>query len=313
MSAMSLPKVWRAGERVSGLEGADVDLATGRLLTVAELQLALRAVRAEAPLEVPTASTGRRSVFRRSSTDVAPELPTTTAGHSAAFATHAISPRVVGVVAAHAGAGASTVALAIADVATGRGPVHLVEWCHPRMSGLASVTTRELGISDDGAWRRGSRGDAVLDRRAGDARPASWPDPAETAWLTLADLGHLIANDLRAGLPLVVVCRATVPGVRHAEHLLRDVESPVAIAAVGPSRWPGSVLATAGPCLRAYRETGRLVAVPVDRKLESTGLTAAPLTKSVLAAGRELLELLAGITDDRTTAPPAPRQKGSRP
>jgi hypothetical protein len=111
----------------------------------------------------------------------------------------------------------------------------------------------------------------------------------------------------------VLVCRATVPGVRHAEHLLRDIESPIAIAAVGPSRWPGSVLATAGPCLRACRETGRLVTVPVDRKLESTGLTAAPLPKPVLAAGRELLEVIAGITDGRTKAPPAPRQKGSRP
>jgi hypothetical protein len=310
MTAVILPKVRRAGERVSGLEGADVDPVTGRLLTVAELQLALRAVRAGAPLEVPTASTGRRSIVRRSSADLARDLPATTAGLSAAFTADA---GVVGVVAAHAGAGASTVALAIADTATGRGPVHLVEWCHPRMSGLASVTTRELGISDNGAWRRGSRSEVVLDRRAGGALPHNRPDPADGEWLTLADLGHLSASDLPAGLPLVLVCRATVPGVRHVEHLLRDVESPVVIAAVGPSRWPGSVLATAGPCLRACRETRRLVAVPVDRKLENTGLTAAPLPKPVIAAGRELLELLTGITDGRTKASPAPRQKGSRP
>jgi hypothetical protein len=308
MSAMSLPWVGQRGGAIDILDGEDVDPATGRLLTVAELQLALRAARAG------TVASSVQRPAAHSALTVRPVAMPEVAVHGA------FTAGAVGVVAAHAGAGASTVALAIADAAAVDGPVHLTEWCHPHRSGLASTTTRELGMTPDGAWRRGMRGDAMVDRRAGDTPPTDWPPaPVGEACLTLADMGHMCAADLPVWLPLVLVCRASVPGVRHVEQLLGATDQTIAVAALGPARWHGAVQATAGPRLRACRETGRLVAVPADRQLESIGLTTSALPKSVVAAGRTLLALIdaahgGGATAvRRTDAPSTTKGKGNHP
>jgi hypothetical protein len=203
----------------------------------------------------------------------------------------------IAVVVAHAGAGASTVALAISDAAAADGRrVHLIDKAHPSRSGLVAAASEELGTDVTGAWRRGLRFGVIIDRRATDVIPGDWPaDPAgEGPGLTVVDLGlpapdHLArlgANRVRP----VVVCRPTVPGVRLTEQLLEQLKRrPVVVAAVGSSRWPGEVTASLGPRLRALRAAGRVIPVPMDRRLQVTGLTSSPLPRPVRSAGRSLL------------------------
>jgi hypothetical protein len=203
------------------------------------------------------------------------------------------------VVAAHAGAGASTVALAISDAAAATNRrVHLVETAHPRRSGLIAAASAELGTDAAGAWRRGSRGRVAIDRRVADVEPGGWPvlPISEEPTVTVLDLG-LPAPETLARLAAdrtrtVVVCRPTVPGVRLAEHVLSQLaEQPVAVAVVGPARWPQAVKANFGPQLRELRSRGRVVRVPVDRRLQTAGLTGDRLPEAVEAAGRSLAAL----------------------
>jgi hypothetical protein len=214
------------------------------------------------------------------------------------------------VVAAHAGAGASTVALAISDAAAATDRrVHLVDTAHPRRSGLIAAASAELGTDASGAWRRGSRGRVTIDRRVADG-PGGWPvfPIGEEPAVTVVDLGlpaperlaRLAADQTRT----VVVCRPTVPGARLTEHVLNQLaEHPVVVAVVGPARWPRAVKADCGPRLRELRSRGLVVPVPVDRQLQAAGLTGDRLPKVVEAAGRSLAALL------MPAVPPRPRHR----
>lgn len=215
------------------------------------------------------------------------------------------------VVAAHAGAGASTVALAISDAAAATDRrVHLVETAHPRRSGLMAAASAELGTDAAGAWRRGSRGRVTIDRRVADVEPGGWPvlPISEEPAVTVLDLGlpapenltRLAADRTRT----VVVCRPTVPGVRLTEHVLSQLAGqPVVVAVVGPARWPRAVNANCGPQLRELRSRGRVVRVPIDGRLQTAGLTGDRLPKGVEAAGRSLAALLV------RPVPPQPRHR----
>jgi hypothetical protein len=208
----------------------------------------------------------------------------------------------IAVLAAHAGAGASTVALAIGDAATAADlPVHLIDTAHPYRSGLVGAAFEELGTDVTGAWRRGLRTGVTIDRRAADRAPVNWPVPpvGDRPAMTVVDLGLAAPEDLSRLAAdralLVLVCRPTVPGVRLTEQLLGHLaHRPAAIAAIGPSRWPGEVTSSLGPRLRALRAAGRVVPVPTDRRLQVTGLASSSLPKSVRTAGRQLLGLLDG-------------------
>jgi hypothetical protein len=192
------------------------------------------------------------------------------------------------------------VALAISEAAAGTDRrVHLVETAHPRRSGLIAAASAELGTDAAGAWRRGSRGRVTIDRRVADVEPGGWPvlpitdEPAvpvlDLGLPALEDLARLAADRTRT----VVVCRLTVPGVRLTEHVLSQLaEQPVVVAVVGPARWPPVVKANCGPRLRESRSRGRVVRVPVDRRLQTAGLTGDPLPKAVADAGRALAALL---------------------
>lgn len=226
------------------------------------------------------------------------------------------------VVAAHAGAGASTVALAISDAAaTTDRRVHLVESAHPRRSGLVAAASAELGTDATGAWRRGSRDRVTIDRRVADVDPGGWPvlPISEERAVTVLDLG-LAAPENLARLAAdrtrtVVVCRPTVPGVRLTELVLSQLgEQPAVVAAVGPRRWPGEVTASLGPRLRELRAVARVVAVPPDRRLEVTGPTHCPLPKPVRTAAHALLGLLQDAPPGVAAAPPssAPTPRGTR-
>ncbi len=218
----------------------------------------------------------------------------------------------IAVIAAHAGAGASTVALAITDaLATAGRAARLIETAEASRTGLVAAASAELGTDPTGAWRHGSRHTATLYRRATDLTPNGWPalmpdtaldagpgaGPDAARVRTVVDLG-LPSADTLAQLTedrprIVVVCRATLPGLRLTEHVLDQIGPlPVVIAVIGSSRWPGALTASLGPGLRTQRDTGRVVTVPAERHLQVSGLTDGPLPKSVAAAGRALLVLL---------------------
>jgi hypothetical protein len=210
---------------------------------------------------------------------------------------------VVRVVAGHAGAGASTVALAVAEgLAEGR-RVMLVDYAEPARSGLAAASAIELGTDDDG-WRRGRRGQISLFRLARSPAEEGFPPLPETI-----DAAHLVVDagwsltcrllgspgPLVRGARVVVVTRVTVPGVRQTEQVLAAVDGEAVVAAVGPARWPRVVQASCGPRLRALRSRGRVVRVPVDQGLQVFGLSGDRLPKPVVAAGRSLGALLVPV------------------
>jgi hypothetical protein len=218
---------------------------------------------------------------------------------------------VIAVFAAHAGAGASIVALAVAEALSERAmPVRVVEMCDPARSGLAAATTAELG-EDGSGWQRGRRGDMTLDRltdRPTSAQQVPPPRPAGTTGageVLVLDVGWSARDAYRAGgwlgqalqdAAVLLVCRPTVPGARQAEHLAAELAAhaarPVVLAAVGPTRWPGAVTASSGPQLRGARSDGRVVPVPIDRRLEVGGVSGEPLPKPMSAAGRAIAAAL---------------------
>ncbi|WP_138757692.1 hypothetical protein [Modestobacter altitudinis] len=196
-------------------------------------------------------------------------------------------------------------ALAISDAAAETGHMtHLIEAVHPFSSGLVAAASTELGCDAAEVWRRGRRGQVTIDRRATDAAVDDWPLPpmGERLGVTVVDLGLADGDPAEGYTCTVVVCRPTVPGTRLTEHLLDSLtQQPLAIAAIGPAKWPGEVTAGLGPRLRALRSAGRVIPMPMDRRLAITGLTASPLPKAVRASGHSLLQLAAG-----PTAPGAP-------
>ncbi len=303
----------RAADDVSG-GGAGV--VSGCLMSVAQLQAAMRIARQHpadrtqalgpAPIAHAVEPVGR---------DRVEEFVAPSSGHLC-----------VVVRAAHGGAGASTVALAVADATTATGRrTHLVEFVAPARSGLLGVATAELGVDPSGRWRHGSRGNVTVSRPtgrtaagttdvgAGGVGAATWPATVhrsvDSGGVTIFDAGlargdgplattsglRLAApggGDELGGLVTLVVFRVTVPGVRHAEFLLAGLTGAVVLAAVGPARWPGEVRSSTGPLLAGYRGSGLLITVPLDRRLEVSGLDTGPLPKQVAAAGRDLLALL---------------------
>ena len=168
--------------------------------------------------------------------------------------------------------------------------------CPPLASGFSAAANAELGT--EGPWRRGSRGDVLLERPiTGDA---TVPVPTEssvewtfvdTNWTTVsgADAGWL-GSVLRTLDGVVLVTNATVPGLRRlescAELLSRDAFGVV----VGPTakRWPRPVkVAAAGIPARVH-----LADFPLDPRLQVTGLTPDPLPASLFKAAQNVLALL---------------------
>jgi hypothetical protein len=207
---------------------------------------------------------------------------------------------------AHPGAGASTVALALGiAVAERNWSPQLIECSTPEQSGLAAATDTELGTNEAG-WRFGTRGCLTVHRPATtyvagaptlpDRRATPVPtsvlilDPA--CWSTALAMDTSWASGVPRTAQMVLVLRASVPGVQAAERILARLAGRTPLVAVlGPARWPGVVTASRGPLLRGAAEEGRIVPLPVDDHLAVTGLTADPLPKAVLAAARVLAGL----------------------
>lgn len=225
--------------------------------------------------------------------------------------TPASGERVVPVLGAAGGSGATTVALALATAVGGR--ARLVECCSASQSGLAAASTAELG-ADDLGWVHGSR-DQVLIDRADSVRPTldavPPPAPAETPLLTVVDAGSQLEQVLagRGWLTtlvseapvIVVVTRATIPGLRRLEcglHLLGAERTVAAVVGPPPRRWPRPVTHTLGELTRRLIDSGRLVAIPEDRALAVHGLTPHPLPARLVAAAATLLALTEGTSHD---------------
>ncbi|MBI4941681.1 MAG: hypothetical protein HY830_13120 [Actinobacteria bacterium] len=335
------------GARAASLAGADVDPSTGSLLSIAQLQTALRArtvplapvledERPPAVMPVPAVVSAPVPAAQR----VGERAGVTVAGGPHPELLPEWLDEVPGpllVVGAHPGAGSSTVAVAVAEAAArlpapgiagsvvSPGWVHLVDCSPAARSGLAGVSDAELGVGACGRWRHGRRGRLTV-ARAVDDLPATPPDTdaalcgaaVQEVAVTVLDLGcHL--DDLAripAG-PVVVVFRPTLPSLQRLEATLTRLTAlgvtmlgprpGVVVAAVGPARWPRQVRACAGPLLQQAHRAGLVVAVPLDRRLAVTGLGSSPLPRKVTAAGTRLWQL-AAARQARVLEQPLPAQ-----
>lgn len=215
------------------------------------------------------------------------------------------------VVAAHAGAGATAVSVALAD-AWGRAGtrVQLVDAAPSESSGMLGATDRELANAD-GSWRTGRRGPITVHRPTGTAPPTRLPSCVAAAgdvvvidagapWRTLTSGSGLLWPP-GEGTELLLVCRATVPGVRHAELALVGLPGQPFVVGVGAGRWPRPVKFAFGPRLAQATHDGRVGLVPPDRRLAQNGIDGAPFGGPVAAAATRLAELVGpGITGPRT-------------
>jgi hypothetical protein len=269
---------------LAGVARPRLAVAVREPVTVAELQAALRAAWA--------------GQFRTDS-----GRGSTRARRPQAQAGIALPGRVVMVVGCHGGAGASTLALAVAQAALESGrSARLLDCASPRRSGLLTAVDAELGLDGSG-WRRGRRARLPIERvcdalaSATDV-PAPPQQPPGGVEFTVVDAGWGAADVLtgdswlaqEAGSAVVVlVARATIPALRQLEHGLATCPGDPFVAVLGPTRWARSVHATAGRLLDTAQAAGRVVRVPLDRHLSATGITCAPLPKAVVQAGRQIV------------------------
>ena len=148
-----------------------------------------------------------------------------------------------------------------------------------------------------GPWRRGSRGNVLLERPlAGDA---ILPVPTEssvewtlvdTNWTTVSGPGGWLASVLRTLHDVVLVSNATVPGVRRLESCAELLGRDALGVVVGPTikRWPRPVkVAAAGIPARVH-----IADFPLDSRLQVTGLTPDPLPTPLLKAAQNVLAFL---------------------
>ncbi len=217
-----------------------------------------------------------------------------TARSAATAWTPAPGERVVAVVGCAGGVGASTLALALAT-AVGA-PARVVECGPPLASGFSAAANAELGT--EGPWRRGGRGDVLLERPiAGDA---TVPVPTEssvewtfvdTNWTTVSGTGAgWLGSVLRTLDDVVLVTNATVPGIRRLESCAELLGRDALGVVVGPTanRWPRPVkVAAAGIPARVH-----IADFPLDSRLQVTGLTPDPLPAPLLKAAQNVLALL---------------------
>jgi hypothetical protein len=282
-----------------------VTITTAPPVTVAELQAALRAVWAGEFRRNGRMTTRPRAADRESGAS--------------------LTGRVVLVVGCHGGAGASTVALAVAEAAAeqpGRS-ARLLDCASPERSGLLTAVDAELGVDGSG-WRAGRRAQLPIDRvlePLGSATevPAPRHEPMGQVEVTVVDSGwgalEVLTGDSWLGkvaesAAIILVARATIPALRQLEQALATCPGDPVVVVHGPRRWARSVRATAGRLLKAAMAAGRVVTVPSDRHLAVTGITSAPLPKAVAKVGRQIFaRVLAAdpVTPDGTDRPAYPQ------
>ena len=228
------------------------------------------------------------------------------------------SAPLVRVRAANAGAGASTVALALADVADVAGiRTRVLDAAAPTWSGLLGATVTELGAAE--GWRRGRRGDGVLiDRVEESIRvPEEVPTPrsVDGVDLTVLDAGwslrELAASQTGAWVATtaadveVLVTRPTGLALSQTEAALADLEDQldadqVVVVVVGASRWGDREFATAGRLLRTAHRQEAVLFTPLLPTKALPGLGPDPLPKQLTNPSQRLLERITTITGPLT-------------
>ena len=233
----------------------------------------------------------------------------------------------------HGGAGASTVTLALSDAlaeaqadaqadaqvgasrATGVS-MRVIDLASPASSGVAPAAECEIASEYPG-WRAARRGRATIYSPGPSLRRPSPLALADIPEALAFGVGHAVIDLGRPWQPgatdrlstrnrttgattrTVLVCRATVPGLRHAEHALAGLSTKlstesgdVILAPVGARRWASEVVASLGPHTAAAVEDRRCVLMPLDRRLARHGPEAAPFSKPIAASARRLAALL---------------------
>jgi len=244
----------------------------------------------------------RRAYRATQAIDLSP-APISAIGSPSAW-TPAAGERVLLVCGCGGACGATTVSLALATVF---GRARVVETSSAISSGLVYAADAELGITHHG-WLRGSRSAVAVERR-GDSlsSPDHLPVPAHSDLpLTLVDSSWDLTGLLgspgwlgqlaRTASPVVLVARATVPGLRRLAAAVDQVgEARTVAVTVGPKRWPRPVEQSAAAAVRRLREAGRVVTVPELPALAIAGITPDPLPPGVLGSASTLLKLLEGV------------------
>lgn len=232
---------------------------------------------------------------------------------------------VASVWSAHGGAGASVVALALADTAAAHHmDVALVDLGDPARSGLAGVCTQEGRTLDRepgrDAIREGHRDGVAVRRLAPDLTGGlqAIRHPSACEWLaTLAPAVDLIVVDTAATPSVtdertnilttwldvsapILVARPSIPSFQLCEGALAAIErrqsgGPIHLVLSGASPWPAQLVASAG------RRTSQLLtetnAFPRDPELEWRGCTTDPLPENVRhAAARLLARIIPGFS-----------------
>ncbi|EON25026.1 hypothetical protein CF8_0927 [Nocardioides sp. CF8] len=219
--------------------------------------------------------------------------------------------------AANAGAGASTIALALADVADVAGiRTRVLDAAAPAWSGLLGATVTELGAAE--GWRRGRRGDGVLlDRVEESIRvPAEVPSPrtVDGVDLTVLDAGWSMrelaaATDAWVATTLaqveVLVTRPHGLALSQIEAALAHLEDQLAgdqvvVVVVGASRWSDREFATAGRLLRTAHQQDAVLFAPLLPAKALPGLGPDPLPKQLTSPSQRLLERITTITGPLT-------------
>lgn len=212
--------------------------------------------------------------------------------------------------------GATTLALAVGSAAVR--PVRVVECGSVTTSGLAAASTAELGRHPAG-WIQGRRDQVLLERAAKNCLdPTAIPHPAPAdpltreeeeaprGTLTILDAGWEATQLLASGSwlaevitdapELVLVTRATVPGIRRLDGVLTLLASGgrvdgINVAVLGPRRkkWPRGLVAAGGPLARRLLEPERVVEIPEIAALAAAGLDSRPLPTPVIDAAQRLV------------------------
>lgn len=271
---------------------------TGKIVAVDELARAYRAAGAGAFRRASTLPTGQHEPIS------VHEPAIRRSAHGFRVGT---TERVVLVCGAAPAVGTSTVALSLAGAVSG--VARVVECCSASASGLAAASTAELGEVGEG-WVRSDRDGLVIERRQDRVDgPAGLPAPAvgqRTAWTFLDcswDVDALLRSDswlsdqARSAAAVVLVARATVPGLRRLDSALGLVgeQRMVAVLVGTGRRWPRPLQQSASAAVRQLRARDRLVCVPFDAQLALSGLTPDPLPSAVRAAGVSVLNQVEGL------------------